>query len=218
VLPTVIRQWHRDFAKSFVVLECGETARLVELVRQHQLDLAIGVEPQSGEDLEVRPFFQDELLFAFSAEHPWADGRVLSPQEVAKQPLLLHSRTSQTSQLITRFFADQQIELSGLMEVRSSATLAELVKLNVAAAVLAPWVFGEELTTSAIQMRPLSARGLARRWIFLHRAQGRLGLVEEEFIKICRRGVPSLRLDRKALPVMAPGASPHSPLTSQPGR
>ncbi len=200
LMPGVLRELNRKFGKLLLVIECGESARLLELVREHRVDLAISIEPDHAPELEVKPLFEDELLFAFSPDHAWADGRPLSPEDISRQPLILSSRTSWTAQKVQQFFAAQDIEPTAIMEIGSVATIKELVKRSVAVAVLAPWVCDRELAVGAMKMRPLLGKGLRRRWTIAHSAQRRLGLPEEEFIKLCRRHVAGMRLDRKDLP------------------
>ncbi len=200
LMPAVLRELNRRYAKLLLVIECGESAELLDLLRQHRIDLAISIEPENTPELELKPLFEDELLFAFSSEHPWADGRALSPEEVSRQPLILSSRTSWTAQKLQQFFAAQEIEPTSIMEIGNTATIKELVKRSVAVAVLAPWVCDRELALGSVKMRPLSGKGLRRRWTIAHSAQRRLGLPEEDFIKLCRGHVASMRLDRKDLP------------------
>ncbi|MFO1497370.1 MAG: LysR family transcriptional regulator [Verrucomicrobiota bacterium] len=200
ILPKVLRDLHRAFSRLFVSVEIGETAELLELLRADKLDLVLGVQPEPASDLEVLPWFEDELLFAFSAEHPWSDGRSVSAQETATQAFISYSRNSLTGQMIDRFFGAQNIELNAIMEVRHVGAIKQLVNSNLGAAIMAPWVLEPELVAGQVKMRPLGPKPLRRRWAIIHQPRRRLGLAEEELVKLCRRYAAGMRLDRKDLP------------------
>jgi LysR family transcriptional regulator, low CO2-responsive transcriptional regulator len=203
VLPAVIRELHQAFPKLMVIVESGDGRHLLDLLSENQIDLALTVEPEQAPGMELTAAFEDELLYAFSDQHPWADGRCLDAQEVGRQPLMLLNRATVSGRLVQRFFDHHGITPNALMEIGSLEMIRELVKLSVAVAVLPPWLFDQELTTGSVQMRPLASKGLKRCWTIVHRAQRCLALPEEQFIKIFRRQVTSLRLDRRDLPPAA---------------
>ena len=200
ILARVIRTLHRDFAKLFLVIECGEAEHLLQSVRDRRIDLALTDQPADVSDLESTPMFDDELLFAFSSEHPWADGRALGASEVARRSLILEPKTTPTGQLFHRYLDAQGIEPTVILETANLDTMRELVKLNVGVAILPPWAFDRELAAGLVKMRPLGSQALRRRWTIVHRTDRRLSLAEEQFVKICRRQAAALRLDRKDLP------------------
>ena len=101
--------------------------------------------------------------------------------------MVTYRRSSATAHLINELFGKQQLEPSILMEIANIAAIRELVKEKVAVAILAPWIVDQEMTKGLVKMRVLGAKSLRRRWSIMHRARGRLGLAEEEFIKLCRR-------------------------------
>ncbi len=199
LLPQVIAEVHREFPRVFLAVESGPSGTLLELLREHRIDLAITVDPPPSPDFELQPLFEDELLFAFSPEHPWAQGQALSRQEIARQPLLLPSRGGATSRLIYQYFADHGIEPTPFMEVRSIGAALALVRRNLGVAIAAPWVLGPELQAGLVKLRPLGNRRLSRPWRIGHRVQGRLTLAEEEFVKVCRRKAAELLLAKKSV-------------------
>jgi DNA-binding transcriptional LysR family regulator len=171
----------------------------LDLLRLGKIDLAVSLAPASFLEMELMPLFQDELLFAFSAQHPWAAGGPVPVDELKRQPMLLEPRSSVTSQMVHRYFAEQQIELNGLMEVANAGASAALVKLNVAVAVLPPWVFGDDLACGGVQLRPLGPRALKRQWQIVYRRGKRLNLLEEAFVKASKLEAQKLPLNRTSL-------------------
>lgn len=199
-LPTVFSEISREFSNLQLILESGDMPDLVSKLRDHRIDLAIGVDCESHADLESQPLFEDELLFAVSNQHAWNVSRPLSRDEIRKQPLILYQRSSPSSQLVMRYFAQCEITPAVSMEVSSVTAIKEMVRLNLGVSVLTPWVADTELSRGQMIMRPLGAKSLRRRWVVSHLKTRRLGLPEETFVRLCRNQATRLRKDRKDLP------------------
>lgn len=200
LLPAVFRELRRDHERLQLVVESGDMPHLLELLRDHRIDLAIGVEPDSDTHLEVHPLFQDELMFVYSSHHPWAKLDTLGKADVQAQALILYKRSSPSGQLVSRFLQDHRMEPFTTMEVASVTAIKEMVLLNLGVAVLAPWVVEKELTRGILQMRPIGTRPLRRRWVITHLAAKRLNLAETRFCRLCRNQATALRKDRRELP------------------
>jgi DNA-binding transcriptional LysR family regulator len=68
------------------LVETGDMPQLVTWLRDHRIDVAVGVEPDHSPDLEQRLLFEDELFLVLSATHPWNDGRPLPAHEFDRAP------------------------------------------------------------------------------------------------------------------------------------
>src|SRR5580765_3596323 len=89
IVPGVIRELKKACPTVQLQVESGDTPQMVSLLHQNRIDLALGVAPESDEDLEIRPIFKDELLFAFAPSHPWATAHSIPRDELRTQPLIL---------------------------------------------------------------------------------------------------------------------------------
>jgi len=200
ILPRVIRELRKEHNKVELLVVSHDTPRLVELMREGRLDLGLGVLPSESSDLEARPIFRDELLFVFSAAHPWAAGKPLTREEIRAQPFILYQRASLTSKLLEDYFREMEIIPATIMEVASIGAIKELVKLGLGVSVLAPWTIHHELARGVLKMRPLGSKPLRRQWGIVSLASRRLTLAEETFCRLVRTHAAAMPLDRKDLP------------------
>ena len=196
VLPQVIRELKKNDPGIELRIESGDTPRAIELLRGNKVDLALSIAPDNANGLEVRPLFRDELMFVFSASHPWADGRPITREEIRSQQYIIYQRTSVTAELIDDHFRQLQIAPSVVMEVDSIGAITELLKLNLGVSVLAPWTVEHELVRKTLKMRPLGAKPLRRQWSAITLATRRMTLAEENFCRLCRNQAAGMRLDR----------------------
>lgn len=197
VLPPVIRELKKSFAKVTFQVESGDMPEMVALIKQNRIDLALGVKPDDATELDLRPVFKDELMFVFAPSHPWADSRPISREDLRFQPLILYHRASLSARVVQDYFRSVDLVPSAIMEVGNIEAIKELVKLNLGISVLAPWAADKELARGSLRMRPPTVRPLRREWVVASLASRRLSLVEETFCRLCRNIASGLRLDRK---------------------
>lgn len=201
LLPRVIAELRREFARLHLVVESGDLPDLVGRMRDRTIDLAIGVGLDAEPGVEFQPLFEDELLWVLSPEHPWADGRPLSKADLRREPMIAYRRGSPTARLVDRYFRGLGVDPMVAMEVSSVRAIADLVRRNLGVAILAPWALTDELTAGTLTMRPLGAKSLKRHWVLAHPAGRRLTLPEERFHRLMEREAGTLWRDRGSIPL-----------------
>ena len=197
ILPSVLSELKKSFANAAVQVESGDAPEMVELLQRNRIDLAFVLTPDHKTGLEVRPLFNDELLFAFAPSHPWARARTIPRNEIPTQPYILYQRSSVTARLVDEYFRSEHMAPFTIMEIGSIEAIKELVKLNLGVGILVPWTAGQELKQGSLRMRPMGARPLKRHWNIMSLAGRRLNLIEETFCQLCRKLVGNLKTDRR---------------------
>ncbi len=185
VLPAVLREFKESFPACEISITAGDTPKNIEILRAHQIDLAINLEPRHAEPLEFRHLFTDELQFVVSPLHPWARAGKVNRDEIARQLYILYGKASYTFQLIETYFRAEEIILHSLLDLANMEAIKELVKLGQGISILAPWTLRKELKEKSLVTLPLGRRKLRRRWGVLYWSGRRLSLAEETFIGLC---------------------------------
>ncbi len=185
ILPTVLREFKESFPGCVISITPGDTPANIDVLRAHQIDLAVNLEPRREELLEFRPLFTDELQFVLSPLHPWAKAGRVSRDEIARQHYILYGKTSYTFDLIEDYFRRDQIVLHSQLDMGNMEAIKELVKLGHGISILAPWTLHKEVKEGSLVTLPLGKRKLKRRWGVLHWRGRRLSLAEETFIGLC---------------------------------
>jgi DNA-binding transcriptional LysR family regulator len=186
LLPAVLREFRESFPVCTVTIEPGDTPAVLEMLRERQIDIALGLEPRTERDVEFRPLFEDELRFLLSPLHPWAQAGRVAEDEVPRQSYILYEKQSYTFQLIAEYFLERGQQLFVSMELGSMEAIKEFVKLDLGISILAPWIARKELAEGSLVALPLGRKKLRRRWGLLHLRQRRFTLPEETFMGLCR--------------------------------
>ena len=188
ILPPVLREFQKQFAKCRLNIVPGDTAEIVDALRENQIDIAVTLEPQREPDFEFKPLFTDELVFIVDPKHAWAEaGRALRA-DIARQQYILYFRNSRTFELIEGYLSEDNISIKSVIETGSMSAIKELVKLGLGITILAPWIAREELAKKKLIALPLGRRKLKRQWGLLYWKGRPMGWAEETFVKFCRSG------------------------------
>jgi len=186
IVPAVLREFKDSFPDYQIGIQPGDTPVVLEALRQNRIDLALSLEPQRTDGLEVHRLFEDELHFIVAPQHPWASSRRAERDDIPRQNYILYDRTSRTFQLVDEYFRAERMVLNTVMELGSMEAIKELVKLGLGVSILAPWIAQEEIKEGSLVAVPVGRRKLSRRWAVVYPHGKRLGLAEETFISLCR--------------------------------
>ena len=139
VLPQLLKRFRAQHKDVDLLVKTGSTTAVLQLLRNHQLDLALLTLPIVGTDLEVRSAIREELVVVTAPKHPLTQQHVIDAQSLADHPLVLFEPGSNTRILVDQFFADQQMPMNIAMETES----VEIIKAMVASGLgiaLVPYV------------------------------------------------------------------------------
>lgn len=89
LLPHLVPTQVEQTPQMPLVLQENYTARLLELLRQGELDCAIVALPIPDSGLMIEPLYDEPFLVAVPAQHPWAMRERIHPNELKKETMLL---------------------------------------------------------------------------------------------------------------------------------
>jgi len=192
ILPAVLREFKESFPGCNVALKPVNTPQAMDLLRNHEADLALIMKPERDQAFKFHPLFDDDLAFLVSPDHPWAVAGTVNREEMARQQYILYSKASYTFRMVESYFRKQDIVLNTIIELGSMKAMKELVKLGLGVAILAPWTARPEIEARTLVPFPLGKRKLSRTWGIAHLRCRKLTLAEGTFLGLCRSATENL--------------------------
>lgn len=89
LLPLLVKTMIEHTPQMPLVLQENFTARLLELLRQGELDAAIIALPFSDHGLLTQPLYDESFIIALPKQHTWADHDSISAQDLKSETMLL---------------------------------------------------------------------------------------------------------------------------------
>ncbi|MEB0135770.1 LysR substrate-binding domain-containing protein [Actimicrobium sp. CCC2.4] len=89
LLPTLVKTMITTVPQMPLILQEQFTVKLLEMVRQGELDAAIIALPFNDTGLSVQALYDEPFVVALPAHHPWADRDLISSEELKTETMLL---------------------------------------------------------------------------------------------------------------------------------
>ena len=89
LLPWLVPLLKRAYPDLRLILCEDLTDDLIDRLRAHRIDTALLALPITGQDLEIRPLFDEPFFFACPRDHPLAGAKTVSDVDLRRQRLLL---------------------------------------------------------------------------------------------------------------------------------
>lgn len=89
LLPTLVKTMIQGVPQMPLVLQENFTVKLLELLRQGELDAAIIALPIPDQGLMLQPLYDEPFVLALPRDHAWADRDSVSAKELKSETMLL---------------------------------------------------------------------------------------------------------------------------------
>lgn len=181
LLPTVLREFRDCFPRCEPSIEAGDTALLLERLKEHELDVVLGMRsgPKSG--IASRSMFHDEMTFMVPPVHEWVERKVIPTGEVPTTQFIVYGRSTETHRLVEKHFHALGVSLRAPLVLGDMEAIKEMAKIGIGVGILAPWVAGRELDEGSLVALPVGEPPIRREWAVFWNEDRPLSLIEETF-------------------------------------
>lgn len=148
-----------------IIIISGAINYLYDLLRNYEIDLAVVEGKLSEPGINSVLLDTDSLVFVVSNNHPLAKKRMVSIEEIKKEPLILRSSSSGTRNLFVAHLESKNMSLNEfnlIMEVDNVATIKDLVRRDVGVSILSRSACLDELKKSKMTVLPIENLGMIR--------------------------------------------------------
>jgi LysR family transcriptional regulator, hydrogen peroxide-inducible genes activator len=190
LLPWLVPLLTRAYPVLRLILNEGLTDDLIERLRSHRLDAAVLALPTDGEDLEIRPLFDEPFYLACPRDHPLAGVESVSEVELRGQRLLLLTDGHCLRDQALAVCGQRQAAVGDDIDFRATSleTLRQMVAAGMGATLL-PALAVARGEDQPFAVRPL-ATGASRRIGLVWRRAYPKGADLELFAQVIRDGLP----------------------------
>ena len=162
-LPRVLTDYRRRFPGVEVRIDVDATHRPIETLLAGKIDVALVSSPVHDRRVVVRPVFDDEMVVVAAPQHRFATQTHVNVSDMHGETLLLYP-PKEESLVLNQVLLPAGAVPARIDEVMLTEAIIELVRANLGVAVLARWAVQPMVSAGRLVERPLTARGLHRRW------------------------------------------------------
>lgn len=192
LLPKVLQEFRELYPRCEIHLESGDTSELLDRLDCSDIDLIIGMSGRTPSWARFDEIFSDEMVYIVSPTHPWARLSEVSAEEVAKESFLVYARQSETYRGLRKAFEQAGVRMRPGLTMGDMSAIKEMAKVGIGVGIVAPWTAAPEIEKGELVAIPLGKVSSQRTWGSISHESRQLSMVEEDFLRICRKAVGNL--------------------------
>lgn len=127
IMPFLLSSFQKAYPDIMIRLDLGSSEEMIQSVLSMQNDVVIAANQRVSKKLYSLPFLREELVAIASNQHPLANKRALSLNEIAEYPLIIREEGSSTRKVVLSALQSMDINPSQLIEVKSTEFIKEWV-------------------------------------------------------------------------------------------
>ena len=197
LLPAVMQEFRELYPRCEIHIESGDTSELIDLLDHSEIDLVLGMGGRQPAWTRFDGIFEDEMVFVVAPDHPWAKEGSVEMAQVEQESFLVYARASETYRFLKKAFEEAGVRLRPSLSLGDMGAIKEMAKVGVGVGIVAPWVVRSEIAEGSLVAIPLGIGQRGRSWGLLCHEGRQLRMVEEDFLRICRKVTKTLVSEEK---------------------
>ena len=167
-LPRLVARFRSQHPAVEMRLAVGNREQLSRMLHDNDVDLAVMGRPPRELDTRGEPFAAHPLGIIASPEHPLAKRREIAPKTLDGEAFIVREPGSGTRAAMERFFRDQRVTPTPIMEMASNETIKQAVIANMGLAFVSLHTVALELAVGQLVMLDVVGLPLVRRWYIVN--------------------------------------------------
>ena len=135
-LPPYVKAFLSKYPDVNIRVEYRRANNVYEDILTNSIELGLVAYPQKHKQLEFLPFHDDVLILVVSPEHPLADKKEVTLEEIATQKFIGFEPDIPTRKATDKIFREANIEMEPVMEFDNVETVKRAVEINAGIAIL----------------------------------------------------------------------------------
>ena len=181
-MPVLLGEFQKNYPDIKLRLRVSNTAGIVHMIENNEIDLGIVEAPISNKNLVVRKCWMDRLMVVFPPDHEISKMKAISPQQLISYPFVSREEGSGTREVISDYLQGHKLSYSDLhtvMESGSPESIKSAVEAGLGISIISESTLNKEMklgTLDAINLDPPLTRPFS---IVYQRQKFRLRAMEE---------------------------------------
>lgn len=181
MLPTVLREFRDCFPRCEPSIESGNTSELMERLKEHDLDVVLGLKVKEDPQFNSRVIFRDQMGFVVPPVHPWADAGKVTPSDFETMQFIIYAKATETHRLVEEYFDKHKVRPRTSLVLGDMEAIKEMSKIGMGVGIIAPWTAKREIEDGSLVLLPAGDAPIQREWAIFWNDDHSLSLIEETF-------------------------------------
>jgi DNA-binding transcriptional LysR family regulator len=179
--PALLMVFARQWPGIKFKLTVDRRATILDMLQNHQLDIAIGGYPPSEADVEAETFARQPHCIVAAPGHPLARQCNIPWTALRNEQIIFRESGSGTRQFFEKILQSQSVQVRVSMELSGNETIKQAVMAGMGISLLSAHTFQTELLGGQLVVLDVVGMPKMLDWCFLHRRGSLLSGANEAF-------------------------------------
>jgi LysR family transcriptional regulator, low CO2-responsive transcriptional regulator len=179
--PRLLHEFHQKFPEVRLKLTVAKRSEILNMLLDHDLDIAITGYPPSEVDLDASSFARHPHCIVAPPDHPLAGRSAIPWSELQNQDFIFREQGSATRSFLEQLLQAQSMQVRLGMELAGNETIKHAVMCGLGISFLSAHVIQVELEACRITILDVVDMPKHIDWCFIHRRDVGLSGVNQAF-------------------------------------
>jgi DNA-binding transcriptional LysR family regulator len=157
-MPSMLSSFHKDYPHIKIHLDEGSSSDMIDSLLDFKNEVAVIAKTTDKPEVIFLPFSQEELVVIVSIDHPLASKKSVSPQELAREQLIMKENGSGTRRRVNMLFDQHHCSPNILMETSNNEFIKQLVERGDGISILVRVCVATEIKEKRLVIVPLEGQ------------------------------------------------------------
>ena len=186
-MPSLLSSFHQDYPHIKLHLDEGSSLDMTNSLLEFKNEVAVIAKATENPGVTFIPLSQEELVIIVPANHPLTAKRSVSPEELAKEPLIMKETGSGTRKRVSMFFEQHHCTPNALMETSNTEFIKQLVQKGEGISILVKACVDAEIEEGKLATVPLLGQRIYLDVSFAHLKDQPLSVPARAFEKVLKK-------------------------------
>ena len=186
-MPSLLSSFHKDYPHIIIHLDEGSSLDMTNSLMEFKNEVAVIAKAEENPRVSFIPFSQEELIIIVSADHPLTAQEGISPQDLAKEPLIMKEMGSGTRKRVNMLFERYHCKPNVLMETSNNEFIKQLVQKGEGISILVKACVATEIAEGKLATLPLKGQQIYLDVSFAYLKNQPLSVPARAFEKILKK-------------------------------
>lgn len=181
-VPRLLGAFRKRYPGISISLQVTNQQKLLERLAENQDDLYFTGQPPANVDIKPRPVIENPLVVIASHDHPLAQVKNISLQQLAEEPFILRESGSGTRTAVERFFEENRVAINVEMEIGSNEAIKQAIVGGLGISILSVHALALEGINGPLIVLDVEGFPLQRYWYVVYPTGKQLSIVAHTFL------------------------------------
>ena len=151
LLPDILKAYLHHYPEVELSVHVSPSKYLVEELLANRSEFAMITLPYAHPKVETRSIYEDSMPLVVGEDHPFAEKKTVTLEEVAEESLILFHADSISRKIVDERFAEVGVSPRVVMELRSPEAMRKLVEVGIGISFLPSLTVQESLKSGSLK-------------------------------------------------------------------